>query len=420
MNGDKPLSHDRKFFFGPFLTNRRKSAVGFIAFLSILVVTLAGRWLLAASAEARKIKPGSAPPVSVRVVELCDEVVASGIRYSAVVKELHKAELSFRVGGTVNFLQQVDGPGGLRPIHEGDTLKKGEVIARLDPADFARDRDAAAARLATAQAKLVEAGADAELAQSEFRRDQQLIARVAISKSDLDAARNKLHATAAARRAAESEVATAQVELEKANANLDYTVLKMQFKEGTIASRFIERDERIAAGQKALLVVDVSSVVIAFMVPDTLVGRLKIGQPTVVTCDALPGRQFSGVIHKVAATADALTRSYAIEVRVERPDGLRPGMVANVHIRKDQRAHLLPLTAIAPAAGGPGKPFEVYRTTSLAGKDVAERIPVTLEAVLDNRVAVRVGPGDRLKPGDRVVAAGIHRLHDGETVRIVE
>ena len=138
-----------------------------------------------------------------------------------------------------------------------------------------------------------------------------------------------------------------------------------------------------------------------------------------VTCDALPVKQFTGVIHKVAATADSLTRSYAIEVRVDNPGGLRPGMVANVHIRKEQRAHLLPLTAIAPDSAG-GKLFEVYRANFENGKTVAERIPVTLEAVLDNRVSVRIGADQSLKPGDRVVATGIHRLHDGEPLQVVE
>jgi RND family efflux transporter MFP subunit len=375
---------------------------------------------MASSAEARKITPGLAVPASVRIVEVRDEVVASGVRYSAVVKELHKAELSFRVAGTVELLHQVEGPTGkLRPIHEGDTLREGQVIARLDPADFQRDRDATASRLATAKAKLLEAKADAELARVEFRRAEQLIARNALSKSDEDSARSKLHTTSAAQNAAQSEVETAQVELAKAEANLAYCTLRIPFSEGTVAARYIERDERIAAGQRAFLVVDVSSVVIAFMVPDTLLGHLAIGETMEVTCDALPQRRFTGVIHKVAATADPQTRSYAIEVRVDRPDGLRPGMVANVHIQKEQRAHLLPLTAIAPGAAD-AKAFEVYRIKSENGTTVAQRIAVALEAVLDNRVAVRIGPEQSLKPGDRVVATGIHRLHDGEAVQVVE
>ena len=137
------------------------------------------------------------------IVEVRGEVVASAVRYSAVVKELNKAELSFRVRDR-RVLASVRRTGrDARPIHEGDTLKHGEVIAGLDPADFRRDRDATASKLATARAKLAEAKADAELAKVEFRRAEQLISRNALSKSDEDSARTKLHATSAARRRAE-------------------------------------------------------------------------------------------------------------------------------------------------------------------------------------------------------------------------
>ena len=348
-------------FFSPFLTKCRKSAIGILVFLSVTGVTVAGRWLLASSAEARKIKPADAPPVSVRVVEVRDEVVASGVRYSAVVKELNKAELSFRVGGTVEFLHQVEGPGGkARPDPRRRHAQPGQVIARLDPADFRRDRDATASTPGNARAKLAEAKADAELAKSRVPPR-----RTAHRPQRAEQVRRRLCPYQAARDfrgpdAAQSEVETAQIELAKAEANLEYCTLKVPFERAPVAARYVERDERVAAGQKAFLIVDVSSVVIAFMVPDTLVSQLAIGQSMDVTCDALPVRHFTGVIHKVAATADPLTRSYPIEVRIDQPDGLRPGMVANVHIRKEQRAPLASLdrhrTGHAPAEALRGLP----------------------------------------------------------------
>jgi multidrug efflux pump subunit AcrA (membrane-fusion protein) len=155
------------------------------------------------------------------------------------------------------------------------------------------------------------------------------------------------------------------------------------------------------------------------MVPDTLVGRVTIGQPIEVSTDALPGREFRGVIHKIGAAADSQTRTYPIEVRVDRPDGLRPGMVANVHFRREARAFMLPLTAIAPGSLD-HRVFEVYRVESSEGKSIARLVQVSLDDVVDNRVAVRVGADNPLKKGDRIVATGIHRLHEGEAVQIVE
>jgi multidrug efflux pump subunit AcrA (membrane-fusion protein) len=77
------------------------------------------------------------------------------------------------------------------------------------------------------------------------------------------------------------------------------------------------------------------------------------------------------------------------------------------------------LTSVAPGTEA-GKPFDVYRVRSEKDKAIAERVPVTLEAVLDNRVAVRIGANESLKAGDRVVATGIHRLYDGQAVQVVE
>ena len=408
------------FFLAPRLTDRRKSAIGLAVILAVCGVTVSGRWLLASSAESRKVKPAVARPLSVRVVELHDEVVVGAIRYSAVVKELRKAELSFRVAGTVGFLHQVELPGRrTRNVHEGDRFKQGEILAELDKADYVRERDIAVARLASAKSKLAQAHADAELARIEFRRAELLKRRNALSDSDEDTARAKLQTTAAAEASANSDVHTAEVQLAQAEASLGYCTLRNPFPEGTLSYRYVEKDERIGVGQRAFLVVDLSSVVISFMVPDTLVGRLTNGQSIGVSSDALPGRDFSGVIHKIGASADSQTRTYPIEVRVDHPDGLRPGMVANVHFRHEERAFLLPLTAIAPGSSGE-KGFEVYRVEPSQGKSIAHLVNVSLDDVVDNRVAVRVGASNPLKAGDRIVATGIHRLHEGEAVQVVE
>lgn len=419
MNGNAQGSAKPALFFGPKSTDRRKSAQGLIALVVVIVLTITGRWIMASVSQSRAQVPGHAAPTSVRVVKLSDEVVTTGVRYSAVVKELHKAEISFRVPGTVEFVDQVPGPGGkTRYIHEGDTLEKGTVLARLDLSDYRRDREVAAGRLATAKAKLTQAQSDAELAGIEFRRAEQLIRRSAISTADQDTARAKLRSSTAAEDATRREVETAQVELEKAEANLLYCTIAVPFDRGTVAARYVEKDERVSANQKAFLLVDVSSVVIAFMVPDTMVGRLTIGDSVDVGTEALPDERFTGVIHKIATSADPVTRTYPIEVRVDHPRGLRPGMVAHVYFRHDEHAYLLPMTAIA--AGASGKTYCAYRISEDDGHVSVQQVAVEFDGVLDNRVAVKVGARTGLKPGDRVVATGIHRLHDRESVVVVE
>jgi RND family efflux transporter MFP subunit len=420
MNSVSPVpAKSEPSFFAPKSTKRRNSTLGILALMVVIAGALTGRWLLASSAEARALKPSASMPVSVRVVPIVEEVVSSGLRYSGLVKELQKAELSFRVSGTVNALHQVEAPGGrLRNIHEGDTLPKGTVLARLDPDDYGRERGQAAERLATARARLLQAKSNTEQAQLDFRRTEQLVQRNSVSVSEYDNARTKLNGMKATESAAEGEVASALIALEQAEANVKYCSISVPFDRGTIALRSIDNNERVTPNQTTFTVVDISSVVISFNVPDTLVGRLSIGQTLEVATDALPGQRFVGVMHKISSTADNRTRTYPIEVRVDNPQGLRPGMVATVIFRKESRAYLLPLTAVGQ--GSSSESLVVYRVEDEGGKSVVRKVPMAYNDVLDNKVAVRVGEPGGLRPGDRVVATGIHRLRDGQPVRIVE
>ncbi len=406
-------------FLAPKSTKRRNPTLGIVGLVVTIGVAATGRWLLASSAAAHASRPEPTLPVSVRVLPVVEEVVTSGVRYSGVVKELQKVELSFRVSGTIDYLHQVTAPGGrMRPIHEGDTLDKGTVIARLDPDDYKRQRGQAAEQLATARARLLQAKSNTEQAQLDFRRTEQLAQRNSVSTSELDNARTKLQGMKAVEAAAQADVASAAIGLDQAMANLEYCSLVVPFEKSTIALRAIDNNERITPNQRTFTIVDVSSVVISFNVPDTLVGRLAIGQQVDVATDALPGQRFVGVMHKVASTADSRTRTYAIEVRVDNPAGLRPGMVATVVFRKETKAHLLPLTSVAQGASA--QELIVYRVEDEGGRSIIRQVPVAFEDVLDNKVAIHLQESGGLRPGDRVVATGVHRLRDGQLIKVVE
>ncbi|WP_422928295.1 efflux RND transporter periplasmic adaptor subunit [Singulisphaera sp. PoT] len=386
----------------------------------MVVVALVGRQQAALLAKSHKIQPDDPPPVSVRVVSLKEEVVESGAHYSAIVKELRKVELSFRVSGNLEYLRQVEGPGKkLRDVHEGDHFPQGTVLAKLDPADYRREQGVASERLAAATARQAQAEADMELAKVDHHRTEALVRRGSATNSELDSSRAKLRNTTAAAEAAKREVESARISLQQAEANLGYCTIKVPFPEGTVASRFVENYERVAANQRAFLLLDLSSVSIALGVPDTLVGRLAIGQTVDVTTDALPSERFAGVIHKIGSTADPQTRTYLVEIRIDKPRGLRPGMVASAHFRRETKAHLIPLTAVAP--GTSERDYAVFRVEDDGKKQVVRRVPIEFDDVLDNRVVVRLDSGSRgLKPGEPIVATGVHRLSDGQAIHIIK
>lgn len=414
---------DKAPFFVSFLTSRRKTTKGVIIVLCFLPFIILGRMFFAQLAESHKVKIGPPEPISVRVDTIREEVVSPGIFYSAVVKELRKADLSFRVAGTVDFLHQVPGPGGaMREIHEGDKVAKGEVLARLDPADYQRDLAGTKERLAAAEGRLKQSESDSDLAKADYDRITRLVARASAATSDLDSQRAKLQSSNAAVTVAKREVEAARISLQQAEANLQYCTLTSPFEGAVISTRSVDKFQRVMANQRAFQVLDLSSVVIAFSVPDTLVGKLTFGQKIEVTCEALPGTRFEGVIHKIASSADPQNRSYPIEVRIDKPGGLRPGMIASAHFRREERAYLVPMTAVAPRVSD--QATTIFLVTKADGKWIARQIPVGVVDVLDNRLAIRIGPSDPkvggLKVGDQIVGTGVHRLHDGDFVRIAE
>ncbi|QEH32534.1 Macrolide export protein MacA [Aquisphaera giovannonii] len=384
---------------------------------AVLAVWARG-WVAAHVAE-RGEKPGTEPPAMVRAVVLRPERLDAGVSYHAAVKEVERAELSFRVDGTIESLLEVKGPDG-RPhtVHEGDVIARGTPLAKLDARDYRRERDMAAERLAGAEARRAQAEAEAGLARVERERAERLAQRASATASELDAARARDASSRAALAGARREVESARIALDQAEANLSYCSLASPFERARVASRSVDLGQRVTAGRAAFVVHDLSGVAIAFGVPDTLVGRIKLGDPMEVTSDALPAERFRGVVYKIGAAADARTRTYPVEVRVDDPRGLRPGMIATVHLSRASDALLLPLTALVPRASGPG--CDAFVVVDGPHGPVVRRRRATIEDVVDDRATVLAdatpGPGQSLAPGDRVVVDGVHRLSDGRAV----
>jgi multidrug efflux system membrane fusion protein len=394
-------------------------AVWVIAIPLVLGGAVFARQSLAAVAEARRPGAVDPPPISVTTTRLAPETLNRAVRYSGTVKEWQRVELSFRVGGTVAELRRVARPGGGdRDLHEGDRFPKGTVLARLDPADYQRDRAMAAEKLAQAEAKVLSARADEQNARRDYNRIRVLFERSAAGQSDLDSAYAKAQTTAATVTTSEREVDSAKVQLAQSDANLAYCQLSMPYDEGTIATRYVEANERVTTGQKAFQVIDLTSVRIAFGVSDAVVGRLAIGRKVAVTTDALPNDRFPGVITKIAPTADTQTRTYLVEVRVAQPGGLRPGMVATATIWEDKTATLLPLVAVTREAVGAGR-LVVYKVARDGDRLFARACPVELDGVVDNRAAIRTATPGGVRRGDEVVIAGAPRLFDGAEIKVI-
>ncbi len=139
--------------------------------------------------------------------------------------------------------------------------------------------------------------------------------------------------------------------------------------------------------------------------------QVRTGQAVEVSADALPGNRYRGAVEAINPRVEANGRSLEVRARLSNSDGrLRPGMFARVRIIVGERANalLVPEEAIVPL----GDDFFVY--TVVDGK--ANRIRVKLGVRRDSQVELLEG----VRPGDKVVTAGMRVQRDGQPVRIVQ
>lgn len=334
---------------------------------------------------------GEAPTQALRPVIVMSVGQASqGVPkvFPGEVRARYEVDLAFRVGGKILS----------REVKLGDAVRKGQVLARLDPADLALVSQAAAAQLTAAEAELA-------LARAEYERAQKLVAQNFLSASVLDTRRSQFEAASAKLEQARASRATAQNQL-------GYATL-MADRDGVVTALPVEAGQVVAAGQLVVRLADPAMREVLVWIPESRVQGLKLGRAAIVRTDVAPARTYHGKLRELAASADATTRTYAARIAVEDADatlGLGSSAGAGFIDEIDARGIELPLAAVVRD-----------------GTDRARVWIVNNDKRVESRTVVVASWGDRtariasgLVPGERVVTVGAHALGPGDRVNPVE
>ncbi len=357
-------------------------------------------------------------PIAVQVITLKRESVNSEIRFTATVRELQCIELSFKVPGTLSTMLQVPGfDGKQRDLHEGDEVRAdaNRPLAELDDSDYRRSVEMARDRLAQAQARQRASEATATAIRANFKRMKALRERESVAQQAFEDALARRDSAEAELEGVRREVSAATVALQQSEDDLKNCALSLPIAKATISKKYVENGERVQAGQPVLQVMDLSGVRVAFSVPDTKVDKFRLGQTLTVMADASPGKPFTGRVSKILPAADLRTRSFEIEVTIDEPHGLRPGMVVALIVGREQNLILLPMTAIG--RGDTPDETTVFAVVDDGGRKVVRKRRVELDGVYDNRIQLVEGDGSRVGEGDAIVVTGAFRLSEGREVR---
>lgn len=328
------------------------------------------------------------PKEVVRPVQLTQVAVGnlSGTAvFAGEVRARHEADIGFRIGGKLVA----------RNVDAGARVKKGQALARLDPADVGLQADAAKAQVAATETEF-------RFAQAEHARYENLMREKFISASALDAKRNTLDASRARHEQAKANLAVAQNQA-------GYATL-VAADDGIVTAVLAEPGQVVSAGQPVLRIAREDEREVAISVPENRIDEIKGAQALVASLWAQPDKLYPARVREIAPSVDAATRTFA--VRVSLPDADRSvqwGMTANVGVVGGSQAHgaLLPLTSIYHRDGKAA----VWKFDPATGK--VELADVTVDQYREDGVVVTAG----VRQGDWIVSAGVHKLVPGQVVK---
>ena len=235
--------------------------------------------------------------------------------------------------------------------------------------------------------------------QATFERIKALRERGSVAQQMYDDTLAKRDSAVAELDAVQREIGGASVALQQAEDDWKHCSLVLPIQQAVISRKSIEQGERVPAGQPVLEIMDLSRVRVAFGVSDKRISQFAIGQSVAVTADAFPGEHFSGRVTKILPAADLRTRTFEVEVTIDDPKGLKPGMIVTIIVGKREEVVLIPMTAVQ--RGAEPDDFTVYGSWSEGGHCVARKRSVKLDGVYDNRVRLIEGKPSEVHAGRR-------------------
>lgn len=353
---------------GTFASTGRPSALG----LSIVLILL-GVSALSGCKEpaARAAESRTEPVIPVTLTQVEKGPLKRSVRAAGVLREKRELDLSFKVPGVVSRVL----------VEEGARVKRGQLLALLDPTEVEAGH---------AQAQEAYEKAERDLARAQSLHDNQ-----GIPRSTLDDAH--------------SAVVVARASAASASFNLKHAQLVAP-DNGVIDTRMVEVGEVVAPGLPVLHFKSGLGSIVSVGLIDRDVLLVRPGQTAQVTLDARPDAPFAARVTRMASSITPGVGTFEVELTPLDPKvslALPSGLSAKVTFLREQEAYSLPLTSLVD---GDGDRAFIY----VVENERAKRVSVEIDGIEGERVALR----KKLPDGLKVVALGAGELQEGARVRV--
>lgn len=306
-----------------------------------------------------------------------------------------------RPGRSVNLAFRVSGEINEFNVIVGQEVKKGDVLAQLDPRDFELRVTNIAGSLLQAEASIRLAEAEATRFSNLFQRDPGAVSEILV-KQKQETVNNLL-----------GQLKSTEATLDTAKRALEDTKLQAPYN-GTIVAIFADNFEQINAGQFILRLISTEEIDVLIDVPDRIISTIKDAKNIHVQFDGVPGVRFPATIEEIGTEASQTTRTFPVTLLVVPPEGtyLFPGMTGTAFLEqsrphaKQEATFRLPLSALLSQNGKSSTVWVADPTTwKLTTK------PVEIITLAEN-YAIVTG----LNPQDPVVVSGVNFLNKDQII----
>lgn len=278
-------------------------------------------------------------------------------------------------------------------VHEGDRVRRGQVLAVIDEAQPRASVDrATAAELASGQ-EISAADSDFALAESTFKRYQTLYDRKSVSPQEFDEVKARYQATQARRDMAHAGQAQAKAALQQAHTALSYTRVLAPF-DGVVTEKKADVGTLASPGMPLFTVEDVRRYRLEAAVNETDLRYVRAGQQVPILIDALGDKELKGKVAEIVPAADPDSRTFLVKLDLPADPALRSGLFGRAHFTRGERTSILiPRSAVVER----GQLQGVY---ILDQKKIANLRYLTLGKTSGQQVEVLAG----LQDGESVIA----------------
>lgn len=331
------------------------------------------------------------------------------------------------VNPVVNVLVGSQVSGRIKELYAdfNSVVKRGQIIAQIDPASFQAQVDQARASLLVAGANAERAGVGVTDAERTLQRNQELWQEKLIARSQLDTAQTNYDSALAQLKVAQAQVIQAQAALDLAETNLKYTTILSPV-DGIVISRNVDVGQTVVASLQAPglfnIAQDLTQMQVNVNVDEADVGRVALGQEAAFTVDAFPEMTFRGLVSQIRNAPVILQNvvTYDLIIRVRNTElKLRPGMTANVSIVVDRREGILKVPNAAlrfrpdsdhakerPAGNSPKKPQKKAHPTVWVLTNDGHPRSVAVELGITDGAETELRGGE-LREGQEVIVEAI-------------